>query len=125
VPVVQPFAVSFTLSPSQHVVLSLLNTGASGLSPAFITIASDAVPQIVVQVAVYVPDVPTMMLVPLAPVFQVNVPLQPLAVKVAVSPAHRVGLLLVTIGAVGVVPVVIVTTFEVPLVPQLLIHTAL
>jgi hypothetical protein len=65
------------------------------------------------------------MLLLVAPVLQLRFPLQPVAVKVAVSLAQMLVLLVATVGAVGVVPVVIVITFEVPLVPQLLIHTAL
>ena len=66
----------------------------------------------------------TVVAVPLAPVLHVTVPAQPVAVKVAVSPAQIAGLLLDTVGAGGVVPVVMVITFEV-LVPQVLLQVAL
>ena len=58
------------------------------------------------------------MLLVVAPVLQVSVPIQPVAVRVAVSLPHKLILLLATVGAVGVVPVVILTTFDAPLVPQ-------
>lgn len=66
----------------------------------------------------------TVMLVAVTPVFQLNVPLQPLAVKIAVSPEHNVGLLLATIGATGASLGVTVAIFEASLVPQFVIHLA-
>ena len=64
------------------------------------------------------------MLVPVAFVFHFTVPVQPDAVKVAVSLLHKLGLLLAIIGAVGAGIVVMVTTFDAPLVPQVFIHVA-
>jgi hypothetical protein len=66
----------------------------------------------------------TVILVPVAFVFHFTVPLHPVAVKIAVSLLHRLALLLAIIGALGVVPVLIVNTFDTPLVPQLLLHVA-
>ena len=65
-----------------------------------------------------------MILVPVAFVFHFTVPVQPVAVKVAVSLLHKLVLSGAMVGAVGVVPVVIVTTLDAPLVPQLLLHVA-
>ena len=61
---------------------------------------------------------------PVEPLLHDIVPLQPFAVKVAVSLLHRLVLLLTMAGAFGVVPVVMVTTFDAPLVPQLFIQVA-
>ena len=66
-----------------------------------------------------------MILLVVAPVLQANVPLQPVAVKVAVSVPQILVLFAATVGAGGVVPVVIVITFDAPLVPQLLLQVAL
>ena len=65
-----------------------------------------------------------MILLVVAPVLQVNVPVHPVAINVAVSAPQMLVLLAVTVGAGGVVPVVIVITFEAPLVPQLFIQVA-
>jgi hypothetical protein len=64
------------------------------------------------------------MLDPVAFVLQVNVPAQPVAVNVAVSLLHRLVLFVAIVGAFGVVPVVMVITFDTPLVPQLLLQVA-
>ena len=64
------------------------------------------------------------MLVPVEPLLQVTVPLQPVAVNVAVSLLHRFVLLLAIVGGFGVPPENIVMIFEAPLVPQALIHVA-
>ena len=119
-----PVAVRVTVCPSQQISLSAVTVGAGGAFFVPITVDALLLPQVVVQVAVYVPAVPTVIVVPFAPVLQLTVPVQPVAVKVAVSPAHIEGLLLDTVGAGGFVPVVMVTTFEV-LVPQLLLQLAL
>jgi hypothetical protein len=65
------------------------------------------------------------MLLVVAPVLQVNLPTQPVAVKVAVSLLQILFLLVATVGAAGVVPVVILITLDAPLVPQLFVHVAL
>jgi hypothetical protein len=59
-----------------------------------------------------------------APVLQVNVPSQPVAVKVALSPSQQTVLSVVTIGAFGVDFVVITTGEEAGLTPQLLLQVA-
>lgn len=64
------------------------------------------------------------MLVPVKPVFQVTVPLQPVDVNVAVSLEHKLVLLLTMVGALGEPPVVIITAFDAPLVPQADIQVA-
>ena len=67
----------------------------------------------------------TAIVVPVALVLHFTVPPQPVAVKVAVSVPQRSVLLLAMVGADGLPPVVIVITFDAPLVPQLLTQTAL
>ena len=64
------------------------------------------------------------MLVPVAFVLHLTVPAQPVAVNVAVSLLHRLTLFVAIVGAFGVVPVVMVITFDTPLVPQLLLQVA-
>jgi hypothetical protein len=106
--------------------LSAVTVGAFGLVPVVMVITFEAplVPQVVVQVAVYVPAVVTVSVEPTAPVFQVTVPAQPVAVKVALAPLHKLVLLAEMLGAFGVLPVVIITEFDAPLVPQLLLQVA-
>jgi hypothetical protein len=81
-------------------------------------------PQLFSQLAEYVAATLTVMLLVVAPVLQVNLPTQPVAVKVAVSLAQILVLLVATVGAAGVVPVVMVITFDAPLVLQLFVHVA-
>ena len=64
------------------------------------------------------------MLVPVEPLLQVTVPLQPVAVNVAVSLLHRLVLLVAMVGGFGVPPENIVMIFEAPLVPQAFIQVA-
>ena len=66
----------------------------------------------------------TVILVDVALVLHVKVPLQPVAVKVAVSLPQILVLLLVNVGAVGVLPVMITIAFELPLVPHVLVQVA-
>ena len=82
-------------------------------------------PQAFSQLAEYVPATLTVILLVVAPVLQVNVPVQPVAVNVAVSLPQMLVLLVATVGAAGVEPVVMVITFDAPLVPQALVHVAL
>jgi len=56
--------------------------------------------------------------VPVALLLHVTVPVQPVAVRVAVSLPQTWVLLADIVGVVGATPVVIVTEFELPLVPQ-------
>ena len=121
-----PVAVNVAISLPQILVLSDVIVGGAGLPPVVITTVLDTplVPQVVVQVAVYVPAVPTVILVPVEPLLHVIVPPQPVAVIVVVSLPHRLGLLVEITGALGVPPVVITTAFDTPLVPQVVIHVA-
>ena len=122
----QPVAVSVAVSLPHKLVLLLAIVGAFGVDPVVITTAFDAplVPQVVVHIAVYVPAVPTAMLVPVEPLLQVTVPPQPVAVKVAVSLPHKLVLLLAIVGALGEPPIVITIAFDAPLVPHAVIHVA-
>ena len=64
------------------------------------------------------------MLVPVAFVFHFTVPVHPVAVNVAVSPLHKLFFVVATVGAGGVVPVVIIIASDATLVPQLLLQVA-
>ena len=121
----QPVAVNVAFSPSQHTVLSVLITGADGGLPVLIVtvLLLPEVPQLLLHVAVYVPA-PTSIVVPVAPVLHVTVPVQLVAVKVAVSVPHTSVLLEAIVGADGGVPVVIVTVLLLAEVPHTLYHTA-
>jgi hypothetical protein len=114
-------------SPSQIEDLFALMVGASGFNPVVIATLFEAplVPQVAVQVAVYVPAVLTMICVPVSPVLQVTVPVQLVALITALSPVQTEVLFGLIVGAAGVVPVTIVTSFDLALVPQLLLHVAL
>lgn len=65
-----------------------------------------------------------MILLVVAPVLQVIEPLQPVAVKVAVSVPQMVLVFVFTSGTVGDVAVLIVTTLLALLSPQLVTHFA-
>jgi len=122
----QPYAVSFAVSVPHRLVLSVTIVGGVDMPPVVITTAFELplVPQAVVQIAVYVPAVPTVMLLPVEPLLHFTVPPQAVAVKVAFSSPHKLALSLVIIGALGVPPVVIITAFELPLVPQAVVQVA-
>ena len=90
----------------------------------FITVDTPLVPHAVTQVAVYVPAVPTVMLVPVEPLLHFTVPPQPDAVRIAVSVPHMLVLLLLTVGALGVPPEVITTGVEAVLTPQTFVQVA-
>lgn len=64
------------------------------------------------------------MFVPVEPLLQVTVPPQPDAVRVAVSVPQMLVLLLTTVGALGVPPVVITIGVEAVLTPQELLQVA-
>jgi hypothetical protein len=127
VPPLQPVAVKVAFSPSQHTVLSVLitGTGGAGLVPIVIVLELPEVPQLVVQVAVYVPA-PTSFVVPTPnPADQVMVPpTQPVAVNVALSLGQMLVTLLVNTGASGGVPVLIVIVFDTGELPHELTHVA-
>ena len=122
----QPLAVNVALSPVQMVVLSLVIVGVVGLTPVLMMIEFEAllVPQTVVQLAVYVPEALTSMLLPLTPVLHTKLPVQPVAVNVAFSPSQQIVLFDEITGAVGVVPVMMVTTLLAELSPHTLLHVA-
>jgi hypothetical protein len=85
---------------------------------------SPEVPHVVVQVAVYVPAV-TSLVEPVPPTDHVIVPpSQPVAVNIAFSVPHIVVLLADITGADGVAPVLIVTLFELPEVPHVVVQVA-
>lgn len=65
-----------------------------------------------------------MILVALELLLHFRVPLQPVAVSVAVSLPQILVLSLAIVGVVGVLPVVITIAFEVLLVPQLFVQVA-
>jgi hypothetical protein len=128
VPPVHPVAVNVAVSLLHKAVFDGLITGADGVVPVVMVITFDAplVPQVLLHVALYVPATLTIMLVPVALVLHFTVPpVHPVAVNVAVSLLHKAVFDGLITGADGVVPVVIVTTFDAPLAPQLLLHVAL
>ena len=127
VPPLHPTAVKIAFSTPQIIVLFADIDGAVGVAPVDIVTLFEfpEVPQLVVHVAVYVPA-PTSFVRPVPnPPDQVSVPpLQPAAVNVAFSVPQSVVLFVDIVGAVGVAPVVIVTLFEFPEVPQPVVHVA-
>ena len=64
------------------------------------------------------------MLVPVAPLDQVTVPAHPVAVSVAFSPSHTVGLSALIDGADGLSEVPMVTGLDAAEVPQLVVQVA-
>jgi hypothetical protein len=118
-----PVAVNLAFAPSQHTVLSLVILGAFGVVPFLIVITSEAtlVPQLVVHLALYVPALLTLITLPVALLLHVIVPLQFVAVKVAVCASHKSVLSARTIGAAGGVPCVMVNT-SLLAVPQMVSH---
>jgi hypothetical protein len=76
------------------------------------------------QTTEYVPAALTLMLLPVAFVLHFNVPLHPLAVNTAVSPAQSVVLSLTILGVVGLTPVRITIEFDALLVPQTVVQLA-
>ena len=131
-PAEQPVAVNVIFSGLQIVVFDAVITGAVAVQPVpqsvfdLITTGVEAtlVPQAFLHVAVYVPAVVTVKLLPVAPVLQVIVPVHPAAIKAADSVVQISVLLDVTVGAAGFPPVVIVTGVEATLVPQAFLHVA-
>jgi hypothetical protein len=127
VPPAQPVAVNVALSVPQTVVLLDAITGADGAGPLLIVIVfeADEVPQELTHVAVYVP-IPTSFDAPVPKLpDQVIVPsAQPVAVNVALSVPQITVLLAAITGATGAGLVPIVIEFELPEVPQLVVHVA-
>jgi hypothetical protein len=105
-------------------VLSLSRVGGAGGVPGFISIDLLAVPQTVLQVAVYIPFSVTVIVVAVMPVFHITVPVQLLTVSTTLSPLQIVVLLAVISGVTGESFGVTFTSFEALLVPQLVIHWA-
>lgn len=100
----QPVAVKVAVSVPHKLVLLLATVGADGFPPEVIVIILDAplVPQLLTQMALYVPAVPTEIVLPVALVLHFIVPPQPVAVNVAVSVPHKLVLLAVTTGGDGI-----------------------
>jgi hypothetical protein len=111
-------------SPSQQRVLSVLITG--GFGGVFLLITTLLllllVPQIFVQVAVYVPVALTVIVEVVAPVLHESVPVQPVAVNAAVSLLQIDSMSAVTVGAAGLSPFLMSITFEFGLTPQIVSH---
>jgi hypothetical protein len=109
------------------VVLLLAITGADGAGPFVIVteFEADDVPHELTHVAVYVP-MPTSFVAPVPNVpDQVIVPsAQPVAVNVAFSVPQTIVLFVDTTGATGAGLAPIVIVFELPEVPQLVVHVA-
>jgi hypothetical protein len=127
VPPVQPVAVNVALSVPQIDVLLAVIVGATeaGLAVMVTELEARDVPQLVVQVAVYVPA-PTSLVVPVPnPPDQVTVPPeQPVAVRTAFSVPQTVNLLADILGAVGTTPFSILIILEARLIPQEFLHFA-
>ena len=120
----QPLALKVALSALHKLVLLVLITGAAGLLPVLITIAllAPLSPQLLIQVALYVPAVLTLMLAVVAPVLHFKVPEQPVALKVALSALHKLVLLVLITGAAGLLPILITISFDFGLTPQIVSH---
>jgi hypothetical protein len=119
-------AVKVTFSPSQHKVFNAVIVGKVGNGLLVITMTFDAteVPHAFVHVAEYVPA-PTSTDVAADTIpLQVSVPVHPLAVIVAFSVPHKAVFTVASNGAVGAVPVVIVTSFDFALTPHTFSHVA-
>ena len=122
----QPVALNVAVSPLHKLVLFDEITGAAGFAPVPITISFDfgLTPQIFSHTTEYVPAALTLIVLLVALVLHFKVPLQPVAVNVAVSPVQIVVLSLVTLGVVGLTPVRITIEFEALLVPHTVVQTA-
>lgn len=128
----QPVAVKVAVSVPQRLVLFAATFGAEGAPPDVIVTTADAglVPQVFLQVAVYVPAVFTLMLLLVAPVLHVIVPEQFEAVSVAVSVPHKLVLSATILGAVGVIHppqsafALIMIDVDAALVPQVFVQIA-
>ena len=122
----QPLAVKVAFSVPQTLTLSVDIVGVVGIGNIVITIGVVAVllPQLLLQVAVYVPEVVTSMVLVVAPVLQLKLPTHPLAVNIAFCPSQQIVLSLLMIGAFGLLPVVMMILLDTKLVPQLLVHVA-
>jgi hypothetical protein len=100
-------------------------TGAVGVVPVVMvtTLLAPLSPQLLLHVAVYVPAVLTIMLLPLALVLHLIVPAQPVALNVAVSALHKLVLFDDITGAAGFTPLPITISFDFGLTPHIVSHT--
>ena len=128
---VHPIALNVALSPLHKLVLLAEITGADGFTPVPIVSDADAglVPHSLLQVAVYVPALVILILLPVAPVLHAIVPLQLDAERVADSVPHKIVLLLTITGAGGIIQPQSVFTLimigaEAVLVPQVFLQIA-
>ena len=110
----QPVAVRIALSTEQILFLSEITVGAFGAPPVEISAIFEEllVPQVELQVALYVPARLTVRLEPVAFVLHFTVPLQPDADRVAVSLSHKLFLLVLITGGAGVLLVEIMIGVE-------------
>ena len=122
----QPVALNVALSPLHKLVLVEEITGAAGFTPMPITISFDfgLTPQSVSHTTEYVPAALTVIVLLVAFVLHFKVPLQPVALNVALSPVQIVVLSLVIVGVVGLTPVRITIEFDALLVPQTVVQLA-
>ena len=122
----QPLAVSVALSLAHKLFLFVLMTGVVGTVPVLITTAllAPLSPQAFIQLAVYVPELLTVIVLVVVPVLHLILPEQPLAVIVALSPLHKLFLFVLITVVVGAVPVLITTALLAPLSPQAFIQLA-
>ena len=70
------------------------------------------------------PPTLTVIVLVVAPVLHLILPVQPVELNVAVSPVHKLFLLVLITGAVGTLKLVMTIALLKPLSPQLLIHVA-
>jgi hypothetical protein len=126
VPSVQPVAVNVAFSPSQQSVLSDVTNGGEGLFPFWIsTLPLDTlVPQFVVQVAVYAPLWFTDIVEPVEPLLHRILPEQPSAVNVADSLSQITGFEVFTVGGFGLSPILMITSVDLSLIPQIVSQVA-
>ena len=122
----QPVAVKVALAPSQQINLSALITGVAGAAPLVITttLLVPLTPQMFSQTAVYVPALLTVIELPVILVLHFTVPVQPVAVNIAVSVPQILVLFALITGVDGLVPVRMTITFDELLLPQVLLHMA-
>ncbi len=122
----QPMAVKTAVSVLHKLVLFELINGVAGLPLVLIinTLLEPLTPQRFSHKALYVPELLTISVVPVTFVFHRTTPLQPVAVKMAASLLHKIVLLELITGTLGLVPVRITITFDEMLIPQLLLHIA-
>jgi len=94
--------------PQMFVVLAVtVGTDGAGVFVIITALLFPLSPQEFVQIAVYVPDVLTVILLPVAFVLHFTVPLHPVAVKVAVWSPQSASLFALMTGGAGADPVVI------------------